>query len=95
VIQNVLTSPTVPEDPAYASGPSASTKVATEPRRSSTLHALPERYGDEVLLLGNDEPATYKEAMMGPDSVKWLNAMKSEIESMYKNQVWTLVYPTE
>jgi hypothetical protein len=33
---------------------------------------------DEVLLLDNDEPATYKEAMMDPDSVKWLNAMKSE-----------------
>jgi hypothetical protein len=33
------------------------------------------------------EPATYKEAMMGPDSVKWLQDMKSEIESMYENQV--------
>ena len=45
------------------------------------------------MLLDNDEPTTYKEAMMGPDSVKWLNAMKSEIESMYENQVWNLVDP--
>ena len=25
------------------------------------------------------------------DSVKWLEAMKSEIDSMYQNQVWDLV----
>jgi hypothetical protein len=46
-------------------------------------------------LLDNDEPATYKEAMMGPNSVKWQKAMKSEIESMYENQVWSLVDPPE
>ena len=38
-----------------------------------------------------DDPATYEEAMMSPDSNKWLEAMKSEMESMYENQVWTLV----
>jgi hypothetical protein len=27
----------------------------------------------------------------GPKSEKWLEAMKSEIRSMYDNQVWTLV----
>ena len=31
------------------------------------------------------------QAMMIPDSDKWLEAMKSEIESMYENEVWTLV----
>src|SRR5664279_33004 len=34
---------------------------------------------------------TYDEAMMSPDSNRWLEAMKSEMESMYENQVWTLV----
>ena len=34
----------------------------------------------------------YEEAMMSPDSVKWLEAMKSEMGSMYGNKVWTLVY---
>jgi hypothetical protein len=34
--------------------------------------------------LNNDEPTTYKEAMMGPDSGKWLEAMKSKIVSIYK-----------
>jgi hypothetical protein len=46
-----------------------------------------------VLLLDNGKPATYKEAIMGPDSVKWPHTMKSEIESMYENQVWNLVDP--
>ena len=43
------------------------------------------------MLLDHDEPTNYEEAMMSPDSVKWLEAMKSEIESMYENKVWTLV----
>ena len=45
----------------------------------------------EIMLLDHDEPTNYEEAMMGPDSAKWLEAMKSEIGSMYKNKVWTLV----
>ena len=28
---------------------------------------------------------------MSPDSDRWLEAMKSEIRSMYENKVWTLV----
>ena len=32
-----------------------------------------------------------EEATMSPDSAKWLEAMKSEMESMYENKVWTLV----
>jgi hypothetical protein len=43
------------------------------------------------MLFDNDEPTNYEEAMVGPDSNKWLGAMKSEKGSMYKNQVWTLV----
>ena len=34
---------------------------------------------------------SYEKAMVGPDSNKWLETMKSEIESMYENKVWTLV----
>ena len=29
--------------------------------------------------------------MMSPDSDRWLEAMKSEIGSMYENKVWTLI----
>ena len=48
-----------------------------------------EWYGNpvlEVMLLDHDELANYEEAMMSPDSAKWLEAMKSEIVSMYKKQ---------
>jgi hypothetical protein len=41
----------------------------------------------DILLLDNDEPMTYTEAMMGPDSKKWLGVMESEIQSMHDNQV--------
>ena len=43
------------------------------------------------MLLDHDEPMNYEEAMMSPDSAKWLEAIKSEIGSMYENKVWTLV----
>ena len=45
----------------------------------------------EVMLLDHDEPMNYEEAMMSPYSDGWLEAMESEIESMYENKVWTLV----
>ena len=38
------------------------------------------------MLLDNNEPTSYGEAMVGPDSNKWFEAMKSEIESMYENK---------
>ena len=40
----------------------------------------------EVMLLDNDQPTSYGEAMMGPDSKKWLKAMKSEKGSMYETK---------
>ena len=43
------------------------------------------------MLLDHDEPTNYEEAMMSPDSTKWLEAMKSKMGSMYENKVWTLV----
>ena len=43
------------------------------------------------MLLDHDEPTNYEEAMMSPYSTKWLEAMKSEMRSMYKNKVWTLI----
>jgi hypothetical protein len=68
--ETVPTPPTVPEALALTSGVNASAEAVTKPRRSSRLRAPSERYGDEVLLLDNDKPATYKEAMMGPYSIK-------------------------
>jgi hypothetical protein len=66
---------------------------ATEPRRLTRTRATPEWYGDLIVnaIVENDDPATYDEVMMSPNSNKWHEAMKSEMESMYENQVWTLV----
>ncbi|GKE04528.1 putative RNA-directed DNA polymerase, partial [Tanacetum coccineum] len=41
-----------------------------------------------------DELANYKEAMASPKAAKGKEAMKSEIQSMYDNQVWNLVDTT-
>ena len=69
-------------------------QVTTEPRRSTRIRSAPEWYGNpvlEVMLLDHDEPINYEEAMMSLDSAKWLEAMKSEMGSMYENKVWTLI----
>ncbi|XP_075098835.1 putative mitochondrial protein AtMg00820 [Nicotiana tabacum] len=39
------------------------------------------------------EPLNYNEALQDTDSDKWVVAMKSEMKSMYSNQVWDLVEP--
>ncbi|GJS70549.1 retrotransposon protein, putative, ty1-copia subclass [Tanacetum coccineum] len=41
-----------------------------------------------------DESANYKEAMTSHKAAKWKEAIKSEIQSMYDNQVWNLVDTT-
>ena len=72
-----------------------SDQVTTEPRRSTRVRFAPEWYGNpilEVMLLDHDEPTNYEEAMMSPDSTKWLEAMKSKMGSMYENKIWTLIY---
>ena len=54
----------------------------TEPRRTTRVRSAPEWYGNpvlEVMLLDHDKLTNYEEAMMGPDSAKWLEAIKSEI----------------
>ena len=59
-----------------------SDQVTTEPRRSTRVRSAPEWYGNpvlEVMLLEHDEPMNYEEAIMSPDSDRWLEAMKYEI----------------
>ncbi|KAM1476645.1 hypothetical protein ACFXTO_038605 [Malus domestica] len=38
-----------------------------------------------------DDPLSYTQAIESPQAVLWNNAMKDELDSMFKNQVWTLV----
>ena len=92
--KDVSVEPTSVEEEVNDDDHEASDQVTIEPRRSTRTRTAPEWYGNpvlEVMLLDNDEPTSYEEAMVGPDSNKWLGAMKSEIGSMYENQVWTLV----
>ncbi|KAK8685866.1 hypothetical protein V6N13_124899 [Hibiscus sabdariffa] len=79
-----------------------STNLETQPlRRSTRERHEPERYGflvtthGDIILVDQDEPKTYQEAVSVPDSKKWLEAMRSEMDSMSENQVWTLVEPPE
>ncbi|KAK1610248.1 hypothetical protein QYE76_033921 [Lolium multiflorum] len=72
-----------------------SNEEATELRRSTRERTTPDWYDPclNVMIVddSDEDPATYEEAMMSPDSNKWQEAMKSEMGSMYDNKVWTLV----
>ena len=49
----------------------------------------------KMFLMGDrnhrNDPNTFDEVRSDIDFKKWLDAMKSEIDSMHSNQVWTLV----
>ncbi|KAK9020324.1 hypothetical protein V6N11_054813 [Hibiscus sabdariffa] len=79
-----------------------STNLETQSlRRSTRDRHEPKRYGflvtthGDAILVYQDEPKTYQEAVSSPDSEKWLEAMRFEMDSMSENQTWTLVEPPE
>ena len=85
----VPVAPTPIEVEAYDSDHEVSNQVTTEPRRVTRRRTASEWYSNPVLkvmLLDNNEPTSYGEAMVGPNSNKWLEAKKSEIGSMYQNK---------
>ena len=82
--------PTPIEVEAYDSDHETSDQVTTVHRRVTRMRTASEWYSNPVLkvmLLDNNEPTSYGEAMVGPDSDKWLEAIKSERGSMYENKV--------
>jgi hypothetical protein len=101
-IQETLENVTAPTDlvqevqdvvPPYVEAPAPCRSIrAHHATVKSTLLTMEQC---DVLLLGNDEPMNYTEAMMRPDFEKWLGAMESEIESIHDNQVWNLVDPID
>ncbi|KAK8652067.1 hypothetical protein V6N13_061091 [Hibiscus sabdariffa] len=100
VQQQQVHEPEVEETPQVVEG--NSTDLETQPlRRSTRERHEPERYGflvtthGDVILVDQEEPKTYQEAVSSPDSEKWLEAMRSEMDSMSENQVSTLVEPPE
>ena len=42
-------------------------------------------------IIENDDPTIYSEVVMSSDSDRWLEVMKFKMDSIYANQVWTLV----
>jgi hypothetical protein len=101
-IREPLESVSAPIEPQLGMQDVAEPVIETPaPRRSERFSRAPERFmflttgQRDILLLDNDEPKTYSEAMVGPDSEKWLGAMRSELESMRENQVWNLVDPPD
>ena len=77
--------PTPIEVEAYDIDHETSDQVTTKPRRSTRTCTTSEWYGNpilEVVLLDNNEPTSYGEAMVGPDSDKWLKAIKSHGEAI-------------
>ena len=68
-------------------------------RRTSRIRSILERYGfliseqKDVLIIENDEPTTFEESLNSSEFDQWLKAMMSDMDSMYMNQVWTLVDP--
>ena len=70
-------------------------------RRSGRVPRQPDRYygflvrdSDPIELdENNEDPIIYMDAMQRPESKKWLEAMKFEMESMKVNDVWILVDP--
>jgi len=65
--------------------------VVVETPPQSRISTILCKFNGELLLLDDDEPANYAEAMMDLDSEKWQSTMRSEIDSMGENQVWNLV----
>ncbi|XP_021733174.1 uncharacterized protein LOC110699996 [Chenopodium quinoa] len=70
--------------------------VAPTPRRSARIRnkqfvEVLITENSEIFLFENEEPTTYMQALASPNSDKWLEAMKSEMESMSEKEVWTLV----
>jgi Reverse transcriptase (RNA-dependent DNA polymerase) len=64
-------------------------------RRSHRTVRAPERYTGlhEISVFDAGDPLTYAEAVDKPNSNKWPETMRSEIQSMYNNTVWNLVAP--
>ena len=67
------------------------------PRRSGSIVWPPIRFiclGETYEAISEEaelDPYTYEEAMNDIDTHHWIKVMKSELDSMYANQVWDLV----
>ena len=84
----IRSNPESTEDPIRRSG--------RVPRQLDIYYGFLVRDHDPIELdENNKDPISYMDAMQRTDSEKWLRAMKSKMESMEINSVWTLVDPPD
>ena len=71
----------------------ASTQERGEPHHSGRVVRQPEHFIGlgEIPEDPKIDPCNYNEAIQDKDAILWQNTMKTEMESMYSNQVWSLV----
>ncbi|KAL0451356.1 UNVERIFIED_CONTAM: hypothetical protein Slati_1113700 [Sesamum latifolium] len=83
-------------DIVTSSAPIVSTNDIPVLERSTRVSHQPESYGFMGLTgrLDND-PKTYGEVMSDINLEKWIEAIKSKMDSMSSNKVWTLVDPSK
>ena len=61
------------------------------PSRSTRAKRPPNLYGEWVNTVVFEEPSTVNEAVSSPNCTEWKCAMKQEIDSINRNDVWNLV----
>ena len=66
--------------------PRKSSRVSHPPVRYGFLHDMQELHVHEESI-HVDDPTTFEEALLDKDSSRWLKAMRTEMDSMYANQV--------
>ena len=71
----------------------ASKQDRGEPRHSGRVVIQPQRFIGlgEIPVELETYPENYNEAIQDKDATLWQRAMNTEMESMYSNQVWTLI----
>ena len=64
-------------------------RVIHQPLRYTLLGESFDRIPDEL----DTDPCNYDEALKDKNAELWKKVMKSEMQSMYSNQVWDLMEP--
>ena len=80
----------IPIEKVITPTPRRTNRVSHPPERYDLLHDMQELHVHEESI-HDDDFTTYEEALCDKDSSKWLEAMRTEMDSIYANQVWMLV----
>ena len=71
--------------------PQAEIRKSTRAQKSTAISDYVYLQESEFDIGDIDDPLTYTQAIERSQSVLWNNATNGELDSMFKNQVWTLV----